>query len=226
VTDAEWLTATDPAPMLECVRGTASDRKLRLTGCACARRVWSHRAGQSEVPEVELSERVADGQASPAEMRAVRDGLGAMGGYSLAWVENCLLHALLREAAGLAAADCLQLAADHRLYAVQEEGGGTWQDMRTLGIIARDTERGVLTGLVRDIFGNPFRPIAFDPRWRTADTVGLATGIYEDRAFDRLPLLADALMDAGCADEQVLGHCRTEGHVRGCWLIDLVLGKS
>jgi hypothetical protein len=54
----------------------------------------------------------------------------------------------------------------------------------------------------------------------------LATGIYEDRAFDRLPLLADALMDAGCADEQVLGHCRSDGHVRGCWLLDLILGKS
>ena len=73
---------------------------------------------------------------------------------------------------------------------------------------------------------NP-RPVAFDPRWRTADAVGLARGMYEDRALDRLPLLADALMDAGCADEQVLGHCRSEGpHVRGCWVVDLVLGKS
>jgi hypothetical protein len=81
--------------------------------------------------------------------------------------------------------------------------------------------------LVRDIFGNPFRPVAFDPRWRTEDTVGLARGIYEDRAFDRLPLLADALMDAGCADEQVLSHCKSEGpHVRGCWVVDLVLDKE
>jgi hypothetical protein len=81
--------------------------------------------------------------------------------------------------------------------------------------------------LIRDIFGNPFRPVAFDPRWRTADAVGLARGINEDRAFDRLPLLADALMDAGCADEQVLGHCRSDGpHVRGCWVVDLVLGKE
>ena len=57
--------------------------------------------------------------------------------------------------------------------------------------------------------------------------LGLARGIYEDRAFDRLPLLADALMDAGCADEQILAHCRSEGpHVRGCWVVDLVLGKE
>ncbi|HEX3149646.1 MAG TPA: hypothetical protein VHR66_16340 [Gemmataceae bacterium] len=81
--------------------------------------------------------------------------------------------------------------------------------------------------MLRDIFGNPFRPVAFDPRWRTSDSVGVARGIYEDRAFERMPILADALMDAGCDDEQVLSHCRGEGpHVRGCWVVDLVLGKE
>jgi hypothetical protein len=65
------------------------------------------------------------------------------------------------------------------------------------------------------------------PGWRTSDTLGLARGIYEDRAFDRLPLLADALMDAGCDDEQILAHCHSPGpHVRGCWVVDLVLGKA
>jgi hypothetical protein len=81
--------------------------------------------------------------------------------------------------------------------------------------------------LLHCIFGNPFRTVAFDPRWRTADVLGLARGIYEDRAFDRLPLLADALMDAGCGEDQLLAHCRSEGpHVRGCWVVDLVLGKE
>ena len=81
--------------------------------------------------------------------------------------------------------------------------------------------------LVRDLVGNPFRPIAVDTRWRTADVIGLARAVYEDRAFERMPLLADALMDAGCDDEQVLGHCRGDGpHVRGCWVVDLVLGKE
>jgi hypothetical protein len=87
--------------------------------------------------------------------------------------------------------------------------------------------RHVQAAIVRDIFGNPFRPVAFDPRWRTADVLGLAHGIYDGRAFDRMPLLADALMDAGCADEQVIGHCRSEGpHVRGCWVVDLILSKD
>jgi hypothetical protein len=85
----------------------------------------------------------------------------------------------------------------------------------------------LLPSLLRDIFGNPFHPVIFDPRWRTADVVGLARGIYEERAFDRLPLLADALLDAGCDDEHLLAHVRGPGpHARGCWAVDLVLGKQ
>jgi hypothetical protein len=90
-----------------------------------------------------------------------------------------------------------------------------------------EAERREQVPLFRDIFGNPFRPVAFDLRWRTADVLGLARGIYDERAFDRLPLLADALMDAGCDREDVLAHCRSDGpHVRGCWVVDLVLGKE
>jgi hypothetical protein len=80
---------------------------------------------------------------------------------------------------------------------------------------------------LRDIAGNPFRPVAFDPAWRTEAVVGLARGMYESRDFAPMPVLADALEDAGCADPDVLAHCRTPGlHVRGCWVVDLVLGKS
>jgi hypothetical protein len=79
---------------------------------------------------------------------------------------------------------------------------------------------------VRDIFGNPFRPVAFDPSWRTSTVVALAEGVYADRAFDRLPILADAIEDAGCDHPDILAHCRGAGpHVRGCWVVDLVLGR-
>jgi hypothetical protein len=81
--------------------------------------------------------------------------------------------------------------------------------------------------LLREIFGNPFRPVTFDSAWRTETAVALASGIYADRAFDRLPILADALEEAGCDNADVLAHCRGPGpHVRGCWVVDLVLGKS
>src|SRR5262249_32677276 len=66
--------------------------------------------------------------------------------------------------------------------------------------------------------------LAFALEWRTSNVVGLARAIYRELAFDRMSILADALMDAGCADEQILGHCRGEAtHVRGCWLLDLIL---
>ncbi|MBL8795112.1 MAG: hypothetical protein JNM56_14480 [Planctomycetia bacterium] len=81
-------------------------------------------------------------------------------------------------------------------------------------------------GFIREIFGNPFRPATIDPTWRTANVVSLATAIYNERAFDRLPILADALEDAGCTSREILDHCRQPGeHVRGCWCVDLVLGK-
>ncbi|MBN9117823.1 MAG: hypothetical protein J0I06_01415 [Planctomycetes bacterium] len=82
-------------------------------------------------------------------------------------------------------------------------------------------------GIFRDIFGNPFCPVAVEPSWLTSDVRALATGIYEDRAFDRMPILADALQDAGCDNDDILSHCRQPGeHVRGCWVVDLVLGKK
>src|SRR6266545_5825376 len=79
----------------------------------------------------------------------------------------------------------------------------------------------------RDIFGNPFRPLAFAREWRTDTAVALARQMYESRDFSAMPILADALQDAGCDHEDILSHCRGDGpHVRGCWVVDLVLGKE
>ncbi|QDU21618.1 hypothetical protein ETAA1_35880 [Urbifossiella limnaea] len=81
--------------------------------------------------------------------------------------------------------------------------------------------------LVRCVSGNPFHPSPFSPTWRTEAVVGLARGMYESRGFGPMPVLADALEDAGCADAAILTHCRGDGpHVRGCWVVDLVLGKE
>jgi hypothetical protein len=88
-------------------------------------------------------------------------------------------------------------------------------------------DQRALAGVVRCIWGNPWRPAVLEPRWRTPDVLGLARGIYDDRAFDRLPILADALIDAGCTSDAVLAHCREEGpHTRGCWVVDRVLGRE
>jgi hypothetical protein len=98
-------------------------------------------------------------------------------------------------------------------------------------------DRGLRSGqatILRDIFGNPFRPATLSPDWRTSTVSSLAQSIYDDRVmpsglFDnqRLAVLADALEDAGCDKSEILGHLRSGGdHVRGCWVVDLVLGKE
>jgi hypothetical protein len=96
----------------------------------------------------------------------------------------------------------------------------TWQAQRE--------ENRALVDLLRDVAGNPFHPVTFDPSWRTSTAVALARGIYAERAFDRLPILADALQDAGCDNADILDHCRDPKgtHVRGCWAVDLVTGKT
>jgi hypothetical protein len=96
----------------------------------------------------------------------------------------------------------------------------------TFAWLAADRNQA-LALLIRDIFGNPFRPVKVAPAWRTSTGVELAQAIYDERAFDRLPILADALEDAGCTNADVLEHCRQTGiHARGCWVVDLLLGKE
>jgi hypothetical protein len=91
----------------------------------------------------------------------------------------------------------------------------------------RQTESAAQSALLRDIFGNPFRPVAADPFRLTPGVVGLARTIYEGRGFDRMPQLANALEEAGCDNADILAHCRQPGeHVRGCWVVDLLLGKE
>jgi hypothetical protein len=82
--------------------------------------------------------------------------------------------------------------------------------------------------LLRDILGNPFRPITFSPTWRADTVITLARAMYESRNFSAMPILADALQDAGCGNDDILAHCRDTSltHVRGCWVVDLVLGKK
>jgi len=126
-------------------------------------------------------------------------------------------HLAAAEAA-LFAANCPSVGEGDLLVVLQSAADATCQ---------KQQEWVRQAALLRDIFGNPFRPVAFDPSWRTETAVGIARGIYEDRAFERMPILADALEEAGCEHPDILSHCREPGeHVRGCWVVDLVLGKE
>jgi hypothetical protein len=109
--------------------------------------------------------------------------------------------------------------------AYQSAAEASFQDIEQL-----DNEYRAQADLVRDIFGNPFRSMHVEPElltWNHATVPAIARHVYDDRAFHDLPILADALEDAGCTNADLLDHCRGPGpHVRGCWAVDLLLGKS
>ena len=215
MTEAEWLACTDPQKMLAFLLAHPgySERKVRLFAVAC---YWPVEECHWDEPlfdaEVEAVERYADG-------RIGRDGLLAASLAHLRQLfpgeEESALGFVSEEADY--AAWMAQWAAQRSQYA----GDGAWP--------AGAAEAGQ-AGLLRDLFGNPFRPVAIDPAWlawNNGTVVKMAQAVYEERAFDRLPVLADALEEAGCADPDLLGHLRGPGpQVRGCWAIDLLLGKG
>jgi hypothetical protein len=165
---------------------------------------------------VETAERLADGLATADELQWYRTRLAPYqhaGGPPTA--RRWGLPGPDRDALYLVFAATYRADMARRLH-----GGGVW-------MAGSAAHAGRIAPPVRDIVGDPFRPAALNPTWLTADVRGLAAAAYEDRAFDRLPILADALADAGCDDEALLGHCRLSGpHVRGCWAVDLVLGRT
>jgi hypothetical protein len=249
VTEAEWLECSDPQKMLKLLRGKASDRKLRLFACACCRRIWRHLEDERSRQAVEVAERYADGHASDEELADAEDAAGdancdGMGAASAA-VPPASADAY--EAAS-ALADPDYTLYDNFLDAVyhqwdascgdyytgKEKAGSTAPRKlsveREIGRVAKariEAERGAQAALLRDIFGNPFRLVALDPSWRKPSVVKLARTIYDKRAFDRLPKLADALEKSGCDNADLLAHCRQPGeHVRGCRAVDLLLGKE
>lgn len=102
------------------------------------------------------------------------------------------------------------------------------QSLRAIGDTGEGGTDSEDCDLIREIVGNPFHQLTLNPAWRTTDVMLLARGIYDERAFDRMPILADALQDAGCDSDDILTHCRDTSltHVRGCWVVDLVLNKE
>jgi hypothetical protein len=215
VTEAEWLACTDPQKMLEFLRGKASDRKLRLFACACCRRIWHLLTDKRSRTAVETAEQCADGHFVPHQLppyyAAASDAADVFSATT-----TCF-------AAARAAADAV------RSYPSTVEGMLSRAANAAAGAAAGavPSERPVQAILLRDIIGNPFRPYADKPSRFTIKIMDLAHTIYDSRAFNRLPVLADALEESGCTNNELLGHLRGPGsHVRGCWVVDLCLGKS
>jgi hypothetical protein len=220
MTEAEWLGCREPEAMLEFLCGKGRDRKLRLFACACCRRVWERLGNRRSQSAVVAAEKFADCAISQDELSAAATGASiATGGTREAG------KPLLREVAALAASPWQDRLEEDLLRAAQ-----------LVRAKSRATEAGasIQAGLIRCIFGNPFCPSTVDPSCRTPVVAALAQAAYGERQFPsgqldpaRIAVLADALEDAGCDAAAILDHLRSPGpHVRGCWALDLVLGKA
>lgn len=255
MTEALWLTATRPDPLLSFLREKVSYRKVVLFNCACCRRVWDllgekDRAAVSQcetsADEPHLPE-VCDSYRAPVKGQTVHT-TSPNGVPGVAFVpdfnwsdpsgESCLRWHLdgssARHSFASAAPRTLDLVAPQgtpaeRLRAILT--GQSAEERAILDRIANNpvrlAEERAQADLVRDIFGNPFRLTVFALDWRTEVVLGLARELHRSRDFAALPILADALQDAGCDDENVLSHCRQAGpHALGCWVVDGLLGME
>jgi hypothetical protein len=232
MTETEWNTCADPQLMLTFLRDRgASGRKLRLFAVACCRRIWDYLTDERSRNAIAVSEQFADGETTEEQL---------LDAQNAAWEADHTDVAILRHAGHRphTAEDWATAASWH----VADSGGfHAYDRCRVAFEVARlcaaavDTAGGETRAfeyqrqcdLLRDVFGSPFRPLVFDHSWRTREVEAMARQMYESRDFSATPVFADALEDAGCQDEQLLEHCRGPGpHVRGCWVVDLVLGKT
>ena len=244
MTEQEWLTCNDPTPMLEFLRGKASDRKLRLLAVACHERIWHLLKDKADCRRtIQFAIRFADGGATRNEL------------HGRAWGKPGSVFSVVLHKAWDAAQNSLEFGAgtakesvlglDLEKYKKREDAfHAAWEnhglgeatqiadaamptEWMAMGISAWAKERTGQCELLHDFFGNPFRPITLNSAWFMPSVVQLAQAIYDDRAFDRLPQLADALEKAGCTNADILSHCRgPRPHVQGCWVVDMVLGKG
>ena len=232
MTEQEWLACTDPTPMLLAMQGKISDRKLRLFALVCCRRMWHLLSDKRSRVALERAELLADKRtATASEWHPLRLD---------AWSAEYELHGgtdIQRDWAASAvkgavsypdSSEGLQiLAASTSFLTAQSVGMNCYGPAFT-------TERAAQAGLIRCMFGNPFSPISIDPTWLTPTVTSVTATTYDERVMPsgeldpaRIALLADALKEAGCTDADILNHCRREGpHVRGCWVVDLILGRE
>jgi hypothetical protein len=242
MTEEEWLAGAGPFDWPHryfhwlFYSAGASDRKLRLACVACCRIVEPHSGGAPFPFLLRSIEELADGNETKEHVNRAVESIRS-------W-QHDRYQALFRSDSEPTPTEHLE---DHARSAILNAGSQyhdrEWhisrKDYSYPCFVAEDilnatellgqkdaAERSIIQ-ILHDIFGNPFRPVTLLPEWRTSTVLALAQGIYSDRAFDRKPILADALQDSGCDNEEILQHCRGPGpHVRGCWVCDLCLGKQ
>jgi hypothetical protein len=209
MTETEWLECADPQKMLEFLQGNVSERKLRLFACACSRREESALCSIG-FQAIAIAEGMADGQSNKAlrdqTEKAIQRLIPNDGTWSMYSIVCWALH-----------------IPKGRSYPLEDIMPYLVGNLVQAGCMSAEK----FLSAIHEICGNPFRPLSFNPNWQTSTVQQLAAAIYQEKAFDRLPILADALEDAGCDSTDLLNHLRQPGeHVRGCWALDLVLGEK
>ncbi len=251
MTEVDWLTCTDPVPMLKSLRHEPSERKYRLFACACCRRIWHLLTDERSRKVIEVAERFTDGEVSAKHFRSVLNAANRMKsvrGNPLITEDAAAMAALgvglmeplkpepttvpnAVQVRGLEAANRAYEPAFKRAKQAGLKGDAAVDAAEAAAYEALERgeaeERAVQAALLRDLLGNPVRPVKAESSWRTPAVLGVARAIHNERRFEDMPILADALEDAGCDNADILDHCRGPGpHVLGCWLLDLLLGKG
>lgn len=217
MTEKEWLECAIPNNILNFCYGKVSERKLRLFATGCCRNVWNFITEADARQAVEVGEQFADGQATTKQMDSAKKK--ALAAYkkmaaSMRSVPDQRRFRLAEQrsiAIGSTVSVCEKNAesAAFRTKLALVEGRARQAD--------KDREEAHQCRLLREIIGNPFRKARMKKPWSTPTVLTLALSIYDERAFDRLPILADALEEAGCDNADILTHCRSEGpHAKGC----------
>jgi hypothetical protein len=216
--------------MLDLLQGKASDRKLRLFLLACCRRMWHLFSHENTRRAVIVAEWDVEGETNREIVGVAAHGVGPHHPFF------GMIHACAAEVALTGQRTPLEVVLTGQRTTKPACGRKKGVDLNAVSFAADglasgasqpDDEHRAQTVLLRDIFRNPFRAVIPGPWLRKNNPVGVAQAIYSDCAFDRLPILADALEDAGCDNVDILNHCRQPGeHVRGCWVVDLILGKE
>jgi hypothetical protein len=235
VVDAEtWRSSNHLHELYEPAAQRASARKLRLFAVACCRRIAGWQPGPRSLRALEVAERYADGLATEEEL-----ALAELEAFEAAAEENerpaspldgsppwSVLAVVASRACNLAAGSGVYHAleaADFARKAQPAPHSEVWP--------LEQREEAAQCDLLREVVGPAaYRPVFFDPVWALREDRAarrLAETIYDEGAWELMPILADALEEAGCGDEELLAHARSEGaHVRGCWVVDLVLGRE
>jgi hypothetical protein len=225
MTEQEWQNSADPIAMLAHLRFLVEERQGRLFACACCNLLPLKDPRHVRAKEVAL--RLADGVASREEILAAR---AAVRESEADWADGCYEHAFRVAVVEAISPECgvLEVLGWRHPYRTTTLAEGLpGRD----GRILRKRTGVQQATLLRCILGNPFRsrwtPSPDLLAWQGGIVPALAGAIYHDQSFDQLPILADALEEAGCTDQSILDHLRQpRPHVRGCWPLDLLLARS